>query len=58
MEYTAGGDLRAYMLQDRARAKESCRIITTQILTALDILHKNQICHRDLKPQVYLSISE
>lgn len=53
MEYIADGDLHAYMLDDRARAKGCWKIISTQILTAFNILHKNKICHRDLKPQVY-----
>lgn len=53
MEYVRYGDLSEYM-KDHETAKIEAKEITVQILEALKILHGEQICHRDLKPQVWL----
>lgn len=54
MEYMEYGDLGQYLkrfgMQNETNAKE----ITQQILEGLVVLHKSYICHRDLKPEVWL----
>lgn len=52
MEYIEYGDLSTYMTTDGEKAREEAPEITSQILQGLDILHREGICHRDLKPQV------
>lgn len=54
MEYIEHGDLGKYIVEHNptALAPE----ITSQILEGLIVLHERAICHRDLKPQVCLSI--
>ena len=50
MEYLGWGDLSLYVdngLED-AEAKE----ITENILTGLDVMHREGFAHRDIKPQV------
>lgn len=54
MEYVKYGDLSGYM-SDHQRAKAEASEVTRQTLEALKILHGENICHRDLKPQVCLS---
>lgn len=54
MEYIEHGDLQNYMLKDPEEAKLDAKEITKQILRGLEILHKKEICHRDLKPPVRL----
>lgn len=52
MEYMAHGDLTQYIIDHPTEAKAEARDITWQILNGLVVLHKREICHRDLKPQV------
>lgn len=52
MEYLELGDLGTYMVDEQQTAKENAQEITQQILEGLEALHKEGICHRDLKPQV------
>lgn len=51
MEYVAGGDLAGLILQEDI-AESDVKVIARQVLEGLDIMHKNNICHRDLNPQV------
>ncbi|KAH8149544.1 uncharacterized protein LAJ45_06172 [Morchella importuna] len=55
MEFIKFGDLSQY-IKDPAM-KHNARQIATQVLEGIDSLHKNRICHRDLKPQNILMAS-
>lgn len=55
MEYIAHGDLGQYITDYSVKARSEAREITSQILEGLVVLHQREICHRDLKPQVYVS---
>lgn len=57
MEYIAHGDLSQYMIDYSVKAKSEAQAISMQILEGLAVLHQRGICHRDLKPQVHLSVS-
>lgn len=57
MEYISHGDLGQYMTDHPLKARSEAQGIATQILEGLVVLHKREICHRDLKPQVNLSPS-
>lgn len=46
------GDLARHMKEYGAKVKVEAKQITTQVLEGLAALHKRDICHRDLKPQV------
>lgn len=52
MEYIKLGDLGGYIAGEYESAKSNAQEITKQILEGLESLHKEAICHRDLKPQV------
>lgn len=54
MEYMPDGDLAMYLADDSRGARRDAREITTQLLEGLEFLHENEMCHRDLKPQVCL----
>lgn len=51
MEYIKHGDL-ASLILERDMNESDAKIITTQLLGGLNVMHKNNFCHRDLKPQV------
>ena len=53
MEYLEGGTLKDFIKDEKNKITEDiCRIITTQILNALNHLHYIcDICHRDIKPE-------
>lgn len=53
MEFVQGGDLSRYIGDPviRSEAKE----ITKQLLLGLVVMHERLICHRDIKPKVYIS---
>lgn len=48
MEYMKYGDLSKYL-----NTPLDAREITRQLLDGLIVLHERQICHRDIKPQVF-----
>jgi serine/threonine protein kinase len=51
MEYFQHGDLQGCIITQEL-PEEDTKIITTQLLEGLRILHENGFTHRDLKPQV------
>lgn len=52
MEYIPHGDLGQYIKAYGELAKTYSKVIASQILEGLVVLHERSICHRDLKPQV------
>lgn len=52
MEYVPHGDLGTYLKDNGSEAQIQAQSISKQLLTGIAALHKKQICHRDLKPQV------
>jgi serine/threonine protein kinase len=52
MEYLEYGDLDGYLLAHGRKMRPQIVDITRQILKGLVVLHRRNICHRDLKPQV------
>ncbi|KAH0606805.1 uncharacterized protein H6S33_003639 [Morchella sextelata] len=57
MEYIENGDLSQYLKESPKRVKAEARNIVRQILEGLVVMHDQNICHRDLKPQNILIIS-
>lgn len=55
MEYVENGNL--YELLEKGNILESdMKVITKQLLAGLQVMHKNNFCHRDIKPEVVLFI--
>ena len=50
-EYCSGGDLFDYIQKEHFFTEKKASIIFTQILSAVNHLHKKNIIHRDLKPE-------
>jgi serine/threonine protein kinase len=48
-EYCAGGDLRAYITHKKRLSESDARLFLSEILIAIEELHKNGIIHRDIK---------
>ena len=58
MEYIPGGDLNEY-LQKHGRMEESLvKDVTRQVLLGIKYMHERGICHRDLKPDNILVVTE
>ena len=57
MEYVPHGELSRYVQDKGPVSEEQARIITRQILHALDYLHRRNITHRDIKPDNILVAS-
>ena len=58
MEYIPGGDLQGYMQSHGTVPEESARLMSQQVLSALDYLHAKNITHRDIKPDNILLCTE
>jgi hypothetical protein len=54
MEYFPYGDLQNYIIH--GITEDSTKIICTQLLDGLRLMHSIGLTHRDLKPQVGLSL--
>lgn len=51
LEYCAGGDLSQFLREHGRAAEEVARRFLTQIAAGLCVLHRENVLHRDLKPQ-------
>ena len=51
MEYVKGEDLKTYIKKQSPLPLETIVSIMMQLLSAIDLAHKHQIIHRDIKPQ-------
>lgn len=50
-DYHEGGDLYNFILKHKKIGEKICKIIIKQLLEAVNFLHQNNVCHRDIKPQ-------
>lgn len=51
MEYFECGDL-GQLIKDDDLSENDIKSVATQLLEGLKIMHENNFCHRDLKPNV------
>ncbi|MBS4456811.1 Stk1 family PASTA domain-containing Ser/Thr kinase [Tuanshanicoccus lijuaniae] len=51
MEYVKGTDLKSFIQKHAPLSLELTVSIMSQILSAIEVAHKNRIIHRDIKPQ-------
>ena len=58
LDYVPGGELFTLMRKDIKFSANNARFYITQIIDALDTLHKNKIIYRDLKPENLLLDSD
>ena len=58
MEYIPGGDLTHFTYNPNLLTEEQCQRVAYQTMQALDYLHKNNITHRDIKPDNILIVKE
>jgi calcium-dependent protein kinase len=50
-EYCSGGDLYDYIKKQKYFSEKKAAFITSQLISAINHLHKKKIVHRDLKPE-------
>lgn len=50
MEYIDGGSLQQYIKQQGALAEKTALTYIQQLASALEYMHRNHVCHLDLKP--------
>jgi serine/threonine protein kinase len=52
MEYLPEGDLHSYLRQNPMLSEMDAQQVISQVLQGLAIMHRVNIAHRDIKPQV------
>lgn len=57
MEFVPCGDLTPYVCHNNLLLEEQCQSVAVQTMQALDYLHRNNITHRDIKPDNILIAS-
>ena len=57
MEFVPCGDLTPFVVKEDLLPEEDCQSVAYQTIRALDYLHKNNITHRDIKPDNILVCS-
>ena len=50
MEYAENGTLDEYIKKRKRVPINACKFMVARLVLALEEMHKNNICHRDLKP--------
>ena len=55
MEYFEKGDLRQYLSE--SVSVPTAKLLARQLLEGLDVMHRNGIAHRDIKPEVRIDLS-
>lgn len=54
MEYVECGNLSSFIAEKGEMSENVAKSVTSQLLEGLKIMHANNFCHRDLKPEVGL----
>ena len=55
MKYLEKGDLRQYLSE--SVSVPTAKLLARQLLEGLDVMHRNGIAHRDIKPEVRIDLS-
>ena len=56
LELVTGGELFDKIVQSGKLTEEQARFYFSQLVEGIEYCHKKGICHRDLKPEVRISI--
>lgn len=58
VEYCSGGDLISRIIERKFLSEAAVKRIIFQALLALNYLHERNICHRDVKPDNFMFVTE